>query len=170
MCNAGANTTTYVLPSEVFPTRVRATFHGISAACMIEGAERIEQRGEEEKNFDTVYLSSRSYLSYSLLLTFFLAGKLGAVVGAASMAFLVNTPNVVFFLCGITAFRLPSSFFLLLNFLLSSSLAGVAISGAVLTFFCVEETMGKSLSDLNDENETEEEQSDSQNILANQEA
>jgi PHS family inorganic phosphate transporter-like MFS transporter len=32
LINAGANTTTFVLPAEVYPTRVRATFHGISAA------------------------------------------------------------------------------------------------------------------------------------------
>ncbi|EFA86109.1 major facilitator superfamily protein [Heterostelium album PN500] len=36
--NAGPNTTTYVLPSESFPTRVRATCHGISAACGKLGA------------------------------------------------------------------------------------------------------------------------------------
>ena len=31
--NMGPNTTTFVLPSETFPTPIRATFHGISAAC-----------------------------------------------------------------------------------------------------------------------------------------
>lgn len=28
----GPNTTTYIIPAEVFPTRYRATAHGISAA------------------------------------------------------------------------------------------------------------------------------------------
>jgi len=36
--NAGPNTTTFVLPSEVFPTEIRATCHGISAAAGKVGA------------------------------------------------------------------------------------------------------------------------------------
>jgi len=36
--NAGPNTTTFVLPSESFPTEVRATCHGISAASGKLGA------------------------------------------------------------------------------------------------------------------------------------
>lgn len=36
--NAGPNTTTFVLPSESFPTKVRATCHGISAAAGKIGA------------------------------------------------------------------------------------------------------------------------------------
>ena len=36
--NCGPNTTTFVLPSEVFPTEVRATCHGISAAAGKIGA------------------------------------------------------------------------------------------------------------------------------------
>mmetsp|Transcript_117031 Transcript_117031/g.331208 ORF Transcript_117031/g.331208 Transcript_117031/m.331208 type:complete len:450 (+) Transcript_117031:65-1414(+) len=36
--NAGPNITTFVLPAELFPTRVRATCHGISAACGKIGA------------------------------------------------------------------------------------------------------------------------------------
>jgi len=36
--NFGANTTTYCYPAEVFPTRFRATAHGISAACGKAGA------------------------------------------------------------------------------------------------------------------------------------
>ncbi|KAI9324542.1 major facilitator superfamily domain-containing protein [Zopfochytrium polystomum] len=36
--NFGPNTTTFVIPSEVFPTRWRATCHGISAACGKVGA------------------------------------------------------------------------------------------------------------------------------------
>lgn len=35
---AGANTTTFIVPSEVFPTRIRATAHGLSAACGKIGA------------------------------------------------------------------------------------------------------------------------------------
>lgn len=36
--NFGPNTTTFVIPSESFPTRARATCHGISAACGKLGA------------------------------------------------------------------------------------------------------------------------------------
>jgi PHS family inorganic phosphate transporter-like MFS transporter len=36
--NAGPNTTTFVLPSESFPTRIRATYHGVSAASGKAGA------------------------------------------------------------------------------------------------------------------------------------
>ncbi|KAI0073026.1 MFS general substrate transporter [Panus rudis PR-1116 ss-1] len=36
--NFGANTTTYCYPAEVFPTKFRATAHGISAACGKAGA------------------------------------------------------------------------------------------------------------------------------------
>ncbi len=32
VANAGPNTTTFVLPAEVFPTKIRSTCHGISAA------------------------------------------------------------------------------------------------------------------------------------------
>jgi PHS family inorganic phosphate transporter-like MFS transporter len=34
----GANTTTFIIPAEVFPTRFRATAHGLSAACGKAGA------------------------------------------------------------------------------------------------------------------------------------
>jgi PHS family inorganic phosphate transporter-like MFS transporter len=36
--NFGPNVTTFVIPGEVFPTRYRATGHGISAACSKLGA------------------------------------------------------------------------------------------------------------------------------------
>ncbi|KIJ47754.1 hypothetical protein M422DRAFT_59465 [Sphaerobolus stellatus SS14] len=36
--NFGANATTYLYPAEVFPTRFRASAHGISAACGKVGA------------------------------------------------------------------------------------------------------------------------------------
>lgn len=36
--NFGANATTFIIPAEVFPTRVRATAHGFSAACGKVGA------------------------------------------------------------------------------------------------------------------------------------
>ncbi|KZS86481.1 MFS general substrate transporter [Sistotremastrum niveocremeum HHB9708] len=36
--NFGANATTFIYPAEVFPTRVRATAHGMSAACGKAGA------------------------------------------------------------------------------------------------------------------------------------
>jgi PHS family inorganic phosphate transporter-like MFS transporter len=32
MPNTGPNSTTYIIPAEVFPTRYRCTAHGISAA------------------------------------------------------------------------------------------------------------------------------------------
>jgi PHS family inorganic phosphate transporter-like MFS transporter len=34
----GANATTFIIPAEVFPTRFRATAHGLSAACGKAGA------------------------------------------------------------------------------------------------------------------------------------
>jgi PHS family inorganic phosphate transporter-like MFS transporter len=36
--NFGPNVTTFILPSEVFPTKIRSTAHGISAACGKSGA------------------------------------------------------------------------------------------------------------------------------------
>ena len=36
--NFGPNTTTFVVPGEVFPTRYRSTAYGISAACGKLGA------------------------------------------------------------------------------------------------------------------------------------
>jgi PHS family inorganic phosphate transporter-like MFS transporter len=36
--NAGPNTTTFIIPVEIYPTRVRATAHGFSAACGKVGA------------------------------------------------------------------------------------------------------------------------------------
>ncbi|KAI8578819.1 hypothetical protein K450DRAFT_244633 [Umbelopsis ramanniana AG] len=36
--NWGANATTFIIPGEVFPTKVRASAHGISAACGKAGA------------------------------------------------------------------------------------------------------------------------------------
>jgi len=85
--NAGPNTTTYVLAAESFPTEIRATYHGISAAC----------------------------------------GKLGAAFGAAAMVNVLESWGLamVFFICGV-----------------------VALAGAVVTFFCVEETRGRSLEAL----------------------
>jgi nitrate/nitrite transporter NarK len=38
MMNAGPNTTTYVLPSEIFPTHLRATAHGLASASGKVGA------------------------------------------------------------------------------------------------------------------------------------
>ena len=37
-CNMGPNTTTFVIPSEIFPTSIRASAHGISAAAGKVGA------------------------------------------------------------------------------------------------------------------------------------
>jgi len=39
--NFGANATTFILPAEVYPTRVRGTAHGLSAACGKCGAVSI---------------------------------------------------------------------------------------------------------------------------------
>lgn len=36
--NFGPNTTTFIIPGEIFPTRYRSTAHGISAACGKLGA------------------------------------------------------------------------------------------------------------------------------------
>lgn len=36
--NFGPNTTTFIVPGEVFPTRYRSTAHGVSAACGKLGA------------------------------------------------------------------------------------------------------------------------------------
>lgn len=36
--NAGPNTTTFIIPVEIYPTRIRATAHGLSAACGKVGA------------------------------------------------------------------------------------------------------------------------------------
>jgi MFS transporter, PHS family, inorganic phosphate transporter len=36
--NFGPNTTTFIVPGEVFPTRYRSTGHGVSAACGKIGA------------------------------------------------------------------------------------------------------------------------------------
>eukprot|EP01102_Stenamoeba_stenopodia_P009124 TRINITY_DN2674_c0_g1_i1.p1 TRINITY_DN2674_c0_g1~~TRINITY_DN2674_c0_g1_i1.p1 ORF type:complete len:309 (+),score=59.62 TRINITY_DN2674_c0_g1_i1:696-1622(+) len=90
LINAGANTTTFILPSELFPTRFRATLHGICAA----------------------------------------SGKLGAIVGAYSMAFLVEKPDLVFYTCSVIAFL-----------------------GMVLTFFTIPETRKRDLAELDREDE-----------------
>ncbi|KYR02743.1 major facilitator superfamily protein [Tieghemostelium lacteum] len=82
--NAGPNTTTFVLPSESFPTKVRATCHGISAAC----------------------------------------GKIGAVIGGAAISPFFH------------AFGLGKTL------IVCSSIAFV---GFLLTFFIVQETMGKPI-------------------------
>ena len=37
-CNMGPNTTTFVIPSEIFPTSIRASAHGVSAAAGKVGA------------------------------------------------------------------------------------------------------------------------------------
>lgn len=41
--NCGPNTTTFVIPGEVFPTRYRSTAHGISAANGVIGRSRVGQ-------------------------------------------------------------------------------------------------------------------------------
>jgi len=85
--NAGPNTTTFILPSEAFPTEIRASCHGMSAA----------------------------------------AGKLGAVLGATAMGPILTNVGIaaVLYICG-----------------------AISLLGAILTFFCVQETMGKSLDEI----------------------
>ncbi|KAN0029152.1 hypothetical protein ACTFIV_011027 [Dictyostelium citrinum] len=80
--NAGPNTTTFVLPSESFPTKIRATCHGLSAA----------------------------------------AGKIGAVIGGATIKPLFTNYGLgkTLIVCG-----------------------AIAFVGLILTFFVVQETMGK---------------------------
>ncbi|EGC28439.1 hypothetical protein DICPUDRAFT_59395 [Dictyostelium purpureum] len=82
--NAGPNTTTFVLPSESFPTKIRATCHGLSAA----------------------------------------AGKIGAVIGGATIKPLFTNYGLdkTLIVCG-----------------------AIAFVGLILTFFIVEETMGKPI-------------------------
>jgi PHS family inorganic phosphate transporter-like MFS transporter len=88
--NAGANTTTFILPSELFPTRYRASLHGICAA----------------------------------------SGKLGAAVGAYAISLLVNQPTTIFYVC-----------------------TGIAWLGFLLTYFTIPETRGKSLAEMDEQEE-----------------
>jgi len=74
-CNFGPNVTTFVIPSETFPTSIRATCHGISAAsgkvgAVIGGAFMpwvIDQWG-----IDKVMFISSGISAIGLLWTFFL--------------------------------------------------------------------------------------------------
>jgi PHS family inorganic phosphate transporter-like MFS transporter len=44
ICNAGPNTTVFVIPAEVFPTRIRSTTYGFSAAFGKLGAAISESK------------------------------------------------------------------------------------------------------------------------------
>lgn len=65
--NFGPNTTTFIIPGEVFPTRYRATAHGISAASGKLGAvvvqlafQWLKDVGGENKFLDHMYVWSSS--------------------------------------------------------------------------------------------------------------
>jgi len=104
--NAGANTTTFVLPSESFPTEVRATCHGISAA----------------------------------------AGKIGAVIGAAGMAPILDKYGLstVFYICAV-----------------------VAAVGSIVNFFFTRETRGLSLEEIAESMDEEHAAKMKQNLAPN---
>lgn len=44
VCNIGPNTTVFVIPAEVFPTRIRSTAYGLSAAIGKLGAAISESK------------------------------------------------------------------------------------------------------------------------------
>ena len=120
----GPNTTTYVLPSESFPTEIRATCHGMLRE------ERREAKTITKKKKQEVYTNS--------LLLFYLGisaacGKLGAVVGSAMMQPLLDNHGLatVLVVCAVVAF-----------------------TGAVFTFLFTVETLGKSLEQINTTNKT----------------
>lgn len=92
IANAGPNTTTYVLPAEVFPTKIRSTCHGISAAC----------------------------------------GKVGATIGAIAMQPMLDAwgVDITLMICG-----------------------GVCAAGYLMTVLFVDETVGKTLDELAEEDD-----------------
>lgn len=92
IANAGPNTTTYVLPAEVFPTKIRSTCHGLSAAC----------------------------------------GKAGAAIGTIVMGPMLEQwgVGVTLMVCG-----------------------GVCAAGYLMTVLFVDETVGKTLEELSEEDD-----------------
>jgi len=61
--NFGPNTTTFIIPGEIFPTRYRATAHGISAASGKLGAiiaqiifDRLKDKGDQHKSLGRILL------------------------------------------------------------------------------------------------------------------
>jgi hypothetical protein len=65
--NFGPNTTTYVVPGEIFPTAIRATCHGLSAAAGKLGAIVVRP------NFSpiTLWIGQRLNCFFSLIFPFF---------------------------------------------------------------------------------------------------
>lgn len=55
--NFGPNTTTFIVPGEVFPTRYRSTAHGISAASGKLGAVIAQFLVAATHKVDVVYVS-----------------------------------------------------------------------------------------------------------------
>lgn len=98
--NFGPNSTTFIYPAEVFPTAVRSTAHGISAAT----------------------------------------GKLGAIIAAQFFPIIVDLGG-----------KPKSNRFMGPTLLI---LAALCFLGLLFTFL-LPETMGKSLEELNDEEELE---------------
>ncbi len=98
-----------MLPSESFPTQIRATCHG-----------RRTKTKKRESFANVIHLGISAA-----------AGKLGAVVGSAMMTPLLDAHGlaVVLIICAI-----------------------VALLGAIHTFFFTVETLGKSLEQLNSNN------------------
>jgi PHS family inorganic phosphate transporter-like MFS transporter len=105
--NAGANTTTYVIPSEAFPTKVRSPCLLAAVACVSTSYPHCWQ---VRATFHGISAAS---------------GKLGAVVGALGMAGLKDNPYNVFCVC-----------------------SAIAVVGAILTFFCTDESRGKTLQEM----------------------
>ena len=72
--NFGPNTTTFIVPGEVFPTRYRSTAHGISAASGKFGAvlaqvafQWLKDIGGPEKFLDHMYVTAESVETEELI-------------------------------------------------------------------------------------------------------
>lgn len=92
IANTGPNTTTFVIPAEVYPTKIRSTCHGLSAAC----------------------------------------GKAGAAIGAIAMKPMLDMWGVgaTLMICG-----------------------GVCAAGYLMTVLFVDETVGKTLEEIAEEDD-----------------
>lgn len=71
--NAGPNTTTFVLPSELFPTYLRATLHGISAAAgklgAVVGAAAMGVFAGDQDNIPMIFLACAAVALVGAVLT-----------------------------------------------------------------------------------------------------
>lgn len=82
MVNVGPNATTYLLPAEVFPTRLRSTGHGFAAACGKVGATI------------GVFLLPAAVDSFGLTQTMLTIGVLSMLGAAITLMFRVETRGV----------------------------------------------------------------------------